>query len=149
MKNIINPQSSKRKKKLTFFIICVTVCQFCLSNGTKISFHISDEKYFILYQRNISLPQEASDQVISIETNFPNEVSLIISTGIFGKIKVLPMECQKQKNFTCSAKLTKQSLEKENYFWFILKTKQGYYHVPNMLITKDKLFEKIGRIEVK
>lgn len=130
------------------FIIVILLIFSCSTKLNKINFYILDQKYFISYEKNILFSE--SEQVISIETNFPDEISMIISTGIFGNIRIIPMECQRQKDFICKVSLKKQFLEKENYyFWFILKTQQGYYHVPNMLITKDLLFEKLGRIEVK
>ncbi len=135
---------------IRFIIVALLICvKSCLSKGNKINFYVSDQKYFILYEKNILFPEKVSEQVISIETNFPDEISVVISTGIFGNIRTIPMECQRQKHFICKVRLKKQFLEKENYFWFMLKTQQGYYHVPNMLITKDLLFEKLGRIEVE
>lgn len=79
---------------------------------------------------------------LAIETNFPGQISLAISSGIFGKVSIVPMECYELK---CVVNLKRGQLFEETYFWFILETELGYYSVPNRLVHQD-IFEVLGKI---
>ncbi|MCX7734506.1 MAG: hypothetical protein N2254_07090 [bacterium] len=119
------------------------------SARNKLFFHLSDKRYFVSYDKEIIFPSELSEYTISVETNFPNEVSIAISSGLFSSVKILPMNCYQEKNFVCSIKLQRKYVSgEENYFWFILRTEYGYYHVPNMMISPD-LIDRIGKIYIQ
>lgn len=159
----------KFKIVLIFFFFLYS----CYSSGNiKLTFSpVKGTKYFIVFQRNLVLNQDADGIWIVIETNFPGSVSIVISNGIFDIKTIEDMTCESENKKESKEGMNEKKEEKKGraqkvickffadrkiltgsddfIFWFILKTELGYYTVPNFILVGDKLFDYVGKIRVE
>lgn len=149
-----------------------SLCSCYSSKNIKLTFSpVKDTKYFIVFQRNLVLNQDADGVWIVIETNFPESVSIVISNGIFDIKTIEDMTCESENKKESKEGVSEKKEEKKGraqklickffvdrkiltgsddfIFWFILKTELGYYTVPNFVLVGDKLFDYVGKIRVE
>lgn len=106
-------------------------------------FQIGSKRYFMEYERVITVKNRSDELEIRVVTDFPGEVSAVVSSGLFGGLILIP--CYGLGSFTCRARVSQMADREELYYWFVIKTEQGYYSVPNMLISRD-ILEDLGRV---
>ena len=105
------------------------------------------------------------------ETNFPGNISVVVSNGIFDIKIIEDMTCDSENKKESKEGANENKEEKkgrkqkrickffvdrkvltggENFiFWFILKTELGYYTAPNFILVGDKLFDYVGKIKIE
>ncbi len=129
-----------------FIIILILTCA-----PRQVKFNIPGGKYWISYDRIVLFPSSGTGVYINVETNYPSEVSVVISYGLFGGAKIYSMYCEeKRKNrFICHTFVSRASLRRNsNFFWFMVKTEDGFYTIPNIYVAGEKIFDVIGEIKI-
>jgi len=161
-----------RNLKSILILFFFFFCSCYSSKDIKLTFSpVKDTKYFIVFQRNLVLNQDADGVWIVIETNFPGSVSIVISNGIFDIKTIEDMTCESENKKESKEGVSEKKEEKKGraqkvickffahrkiltgsddfIFWFIFKTELGYYTVPNFILVGDKLFDYVGKIRVE
>ena len=118
-------------------------------------------KFFVSFPKYIKLKRKLKLVSIELTTDFPGSVSVVISRGFFGGVKVLPMICRsvEENKKLCTTEIERDKLMRFSlggrepiFFWFMLRVGEAsYYTVPNIKIIQRgrKIHDVLGRIYVE